>query len=51
MWMGAGGVFAAEAVSQLVGGLTCFTTMYITVYRPLGLLKDKPDESLSLIHI
>ena len=45
MWMGAGGVFAAEAVSQLVGGLTCFTTMYITVYRPLGLLKDKPDES------
>ena len=45
MWMGAGGVFAAEAVSQLVGGLTCFTTMYITVYRPLGLLKDRPDES------
>ena len=45
MWMGAGGVFAAEAVSQLVGGLTCFTTMYITVYRPLALLKDRPDES------
>ena len=45
MWMGAGGVFAAEAVSQLVGGLTCFTTMYITVYRPLGLLKDRPNAS------
>lgn len=39
-WMGAGGVFAAEAVSQLVGGLACFTTMYITVYRPLGRLRD-----------
>ena len=45
MWMGADVAFIAEAVSQLVGGLTCFTTMYITVYRPLGLLKDRPDES------
>ena len=35
MWMGVGGVFIAEAVSQLVGGAACFTTMYITVYRPL----------------
>lgn len=40
MWMGAEGVFAAEAVSQLVGGLACFITMYVTVYRPLGRLKD-----------
>ncbi len=39
-WMGVTGVFAAEAVSQLVGGLSCFLTMYFTVYRPLGRLKD-----------
>ena len=39
-WMGATGVFAAEAVSQLIGGLACFTTMYLTVYRPLGRLED-----------
>jgi len=38
--MGTIGVFTAEAVSQLVGGLACFTTMYFTVYRPLGRLKD-----------
>ncbi len=40
LWMGATGVFAAEAVSQLIGGLACFTTMYLTVYRPLGRLED-----------
>ena len=40
LWMGADGVFTAEAVSQLVGGLACFTTMYLTVYRPLGRLAD-----------
>ncbi|NCB63818.1 MAG: MATE family efflux transporter [Clostridia bacterium] len=34
--MGTDGVFAAEAVSQLIGGVACFTTMYLTVYRPLG---------------
>ena len=40
IWMGTTGVFAAEAVSQLVGGLACFTTMYLTVYRPLGKIPD-----------
>ena len=40
IWMGTTGVFAAEAVSQLVGGLACFTTMYFTVYRPLGRMRD-----------
>ncbi|MDE6280672.1 MAG: MATE family efflux transporter, partial [Oscillospiraceae bacterium] len=30
IWMGTTGVFAAEAVSQLVGGLACFITMYFT---------------------
>ncbi len=39
-WMGVTGVFVAEAVSQLVGGLACFFTMYVTVYRPLGKLQD-----------
>lgn len=33
--LGTTGVFAAEAVSQLLGGLACFTTMYLVVYRPL----------------
>ncbi|MCI8423574.1 MAG: MATE family efflux transporter [Lawsonibacter sp.] len=40
VWMGTNGVFVAEAVSQLVGGVACFTTMYFTVYRPLGKLRD-----------
>jgi len=40
VWMGTMGVFAAEAASQLVGGLACFITMYFTVYRPLGKLED-----------
>lgn len=40
VWMGTNGVFTAEAVSQLLGGLACFTTMYFTVYRPLGKLED-----------
>ncbi len=40
IWMGVNGVFVAEAVSQLIGGLACFLTMYFTVYRPLGGLED-----------
>lgn len=38
-WLGLGtaGIFIAEAVSQLVGGLACFCTMYFVVYRPLGI--------------
>ena len=39
--MGTMGVFTAEAVSQLVGGLACFITMYWIAYRPMGLLPDK----------
>lgn len=36
LWgLGTTGVFVAEAVSQLVGGLACFGTMYYIVYRPL----------------
>ena len=40
IWMGVKGVFVAEAVSQLLGGFASFTTMYFTVYRPMGKLKD-----------
>ena len=43
VWMGATGVFVAEAVSQLVGGLACFTTMYFTVYRPMARMEDGPS--------
>ena len=40
LWLGTTGVFVAEATSQLLGGLACFTTMYLTVYRPLTRLED-----------
>ena len=36
VFFGTRGVFIAEAVSQLLGGAACFTTIYLTVYRPLG---------------
>ena len=42
IWMGTTGVFAAEAVSQLIGGLACILTMYFTVYRPFGRMADQP---------
>ena len=41
IWLGTDGVFVAEAVSQLVGGLACIITMYWTVYRPFGRLPDR----------
>lgn len=37
--MGVRGVFLAEPISNVIGGLACFTTMWFTVYRKLG----KPD--------
>ena len=33
---GVSGVFWAEAISNVIGGVSCFGTMYFTVYRPLG---------------
>ncbi len=33
---GVRGVFLAEPISNAVGGLACFLTMYMTVYRKLG---------------
>ena len=36
MGLGVMGVFMAEPVSNVIGGLACFTTMYLTVYKKLG---------------
>ncbi|MCL2124772.1 MAG: MATE family efflux transporter [Oscillospiraceae bacterium] len=33
---GKNGVFYAEAASQLIGGIACFSTMYLVVYRHLS---------------
>ena len=38
---GVDGVYLAEPVSNVVGGLACLLTMYVTVYRPLGALEQK----------
>ena len=37
---GVDGVFMAEPVSNLVGGLACFITMYLTVYRRMGTMEE-----------
>lgn len=34
-WLGVYGVFAAEPISNVIGGLASFTTMMLTVYRRL----------------
>lgn len=34
--LGVNGVFLAEPVSNAIGGIACFTTMYVTVWRKLG---------------
>ncbi|MDO4473491.1 MAG: MATE family efflux transporter [Eubacteriales bacterium] len=34
--MGVNGVFAAEPLSNFIGGLACFCTMWMTVYRKIG---------------
>lgn len=38
---GVRGVFMAEPISNAVGGLACFFTMYFTVYRKLGKREEK----------
>ena len=40
---GVDGVFMAEPVSNLVGGLACFITMMFTVYRRMGKAEDAAD--------
>ena len=37
---GVDGVFWAEPISNVIGGLACFITMWLTVYVPLGRMKD-----------
>lgn len=37
--LGVYGVFLAEPISNVLGGLACIFTMYFTVYRPLGRTK------------
>ena len=34
--LGADGVFLAEPISNCIGGIACYATMYITLYRKLG---------------
>ena len=34
--LGVSGVYLAEPISNAIGGLACFTTMMLTVYRKLG---------------
>ena len=38
------GVFMAEPISNLIGGLACFTTMYFTVYKKLGSAQPEKDK-------
>lgn len=44
MFLGTDGVFYADAVSQVISGVSCFLVMYITQYRKLG----KGDERLTV---
>lgn len=41
--LGVNGVFLAEPVSNIIGGLACFITMMLTVYNPLKNKADEPD--------
>ena len=42
--LGADGVFLAEPISNVLGGLACILTMYVTVYRPMGHMPDRIAE-------
>ena len=42
-FIGVSGVFWAEAISNVVGGVLCFLTMYFTVYRKLS--PEHPEAS------
>jgi putative MATE family efflux protein len=44
--LGAMGVFAAEPISNVVGGLACYITMMITIYIPLGKMDRGELDSL-----
>ena len=34
--MGVDGVFLAEPISNVIGGIACFAAMWLSIYRPLG---------------
>ena len=34
--LGVNGVFIAEPISNAIGGIACFMTMYFSVYKKLG---------------
>ncbi len=42
--LGVDGVFWAEPISNVLGGLACFITMWLTVYRKLGDIKTETSE-------
>lgn len=42
MGMGVDGVFIAEPISNALGGVACFTTMMLTIYRRLRAKEDQP---------
>lgn len=42
--LGVNGVFVAEPISNAVGGLACFVTMYLVLYRKLGQIKQERSE-------
>ena len=41
--LGTDGVFLAEPISNVIGGLACWLTMYYTVYRSLGAQERLPE--------
>lgn len=44
IYLGTDGVFLAEPISNVIGGLACWLTMYATVYRPLGAPENLPEQ-------
>lgn len=43
--LGVLGVFWSEPISDLLGGLACFLTMYLTVYKPLKIQPERETVS------
>ena len=45
MWLGVMGVFLAEPISNLIGGLACYGTMLATVWRDLKKLETTEEKA------
>ncbi len=43
--LGVDGVYLAEPISNVVGGVSCAVTMYVMVYRPLGRVRRSPGRA------